>query len=347
MSVERYVTTFLFKIYKSLVRCFRWTGLGKRWPFESIHHALVAWLKPRSVSIGKHTLILDRKDSCKLSSSDAHVFELEFLRGRIRPGDVVLDIGANIGLYTLVFAECVQDSGHVFAFEPHPPSFALLERNIQLNGVGNVTLVPCAVSDETGTTDLYVSRTHNGIHRIHKSPLCREVIRVPSVRLDDYFAQYDRSIDLVKIDIEGEEYRALQGMKQILRSNPSIGLFLEYAPCWIQEAGFPLDQVPSLLREDGFELFHVNERAKHVEPVDLPRVTEAYPARTKEVTNFWCARSAYKIMQPGFVLGSTERPVRRAETTVSGQRDSPTDRTMRAVVENRPAQERPDGIGRK
>src|SRR5207253_6545315 len=96
--------------------------------------------------------------------------ETYLVERRVREGDVVLDIGANIGYYTLVFAELVGDSGRVFAFEPEPANFALLSENTGLNGRANVTLVNAAVADAGGRLPLYLAGENKGDHRLFDSP---------------------------------------------------------------------------------------------------------------------------------------------------------------------------------
>ncbi|MCA9414897.1 MAG: FkbM family methyltransferase, partial [Candidatus Omnitrophica bacterium] len=101
-------------------------------------------------------------------------------------GDTVLDIGAHIGLFTLVMAREVGPKGRVFSFEPCPESHHLLAENIRTNGLSNVTLVEAAVGEETGWTTLFLNPLNSGDHRTHPTSQSGESVRVETIRLDDF-----------------------------------------------------------------------------------------------------------------------------------------------------------------
>jgi len=116
---------------------------------------------------------------------------------------VVVDIGANIGYYTLIFARLVGEQGRVFAFEPDPANFSLLAKNVAVNNYHNVELIQKAVSDQTGNARLYLSPKSTVDHRIYSSNDNRKFIDVEAVRLDDYFLDNNGKIDFIKMDIQG------------------------------------------------------------------------------------------------------------------------------------------------
>lgn len=132
--------------------------------------------------------------------------ETRIIEGRVGEGDVVVDVGANIGYYTLLLSQLVGEGGHVFAFEPEPTNFALLTQNVSLNDRENVTLVNAAVADTSGRLPLYLAGENKGDHRLFDSPEeTRDSVLVDVVRLDAYFAEYPRALDFIKIDIQGSE----------------------------------------------------------------------------------------------------------------------------------------------
>ena len=96
-------------------------------------------------------------------------FEAELYRKAVKEGMTVLEIGANIGFFTLLFSRLAGEKGKVFAFEPDPDNFRLLEKNAQANGCTNTVCVKKAVSDRTGTEQLFVSEEHRGDHRLFDS----------------------------------------------------------------------------------------------------------------------------------------------------------------------------------
>ena len=148
-----------------------------------------------------------------------------------------MDIGANIGYYTLIFARLVGETGRVFAFEPDPANFALLKKNIETNGYHNVVLEQKAVSSTTGSLKLYISEDSAGDHKIYDSGEARQFIEIEAVSLDDYFSHKDGAVDCIKMDIQGAEWAALQGMSTLLSDTINMKLFMEYWPDGLEDFG--------------------------------------------------------------------------------------------------------------
>ena len=136
-------------------------------------------------------------------------------RDLVKEGMVVLDIGANVGYYSLIVAQLVGEKGAVFAFEPAPDNLALLARNIKVNGFSNITPVPKAVSNKTGKGRLFLGNdtvSHSMYERHEKGSIEIEV-----TSLDVFMENINRPVDLVKIDVEGSEMRVLEGMLETIR----------------------------------------------------------------------------------------------------------------------------------
>ena len=91
-----------------------------------------------------------------------------------------------------------------------------------MNGYRNITLVEKAVSNRNGKNKLYISENSTGIHRIYDTRDGRKFIEIESIRLDDYFKSYNGRIDWIKIDIEGAEWAAIQGMPLLLEKNKNL-----------------------------------------------------------------------------------------------------------------------------
>ena len=188
-----------------------------------------------------HRMYLDPKDSADLSINGIYEpLETELLQKEMGPGDVVLDIGAHIGYYTLIFARRVGPSGRVFAFEPEPDNIALLEKNIGLNGYHNVTLIQKAVSKKAGAARLYLAEKNSGDNRMYDSHERRRSVEIETVALDDYFAAYDAPISLIKMDIQGAEHAALCGMSELLRRNKGVRIVSEFWPAGLKLFGVDL-----------------------------------------------------------------------------------------------------------
>jgi FkbM family methyltransferase len=223
-----------------------------------------------------HKMFLDHKDSLYLSLNGVfEPFATKCVKKIIKKGDVVLDIGANIGYYTLIFAKLVGNSGKVFAFEPEPKNFALLVKNIEINGYKNIICVKKAVSDENGTIKLYLSESNMGDHRIYNSHDSRKAVKIETVRLDDYFKDYKGRIDFIKMDIQGGELKAIKGMDYFLRKNGCRKMLTEFWPNGIKNSGSNPQQYINLLLKYGFDIYKVNEEKEKLELANIPELLKS------------------------------------------------------------------------
>lgn len=151
----------------------------------------------------------------------------QLLRHVVRPGMTVVDVGANVGLYTRLFSRLVTPSGRVVAFEPDPGTFALLKRNTA--GLGNVEVVEAAVSNASGRAVLYRNRWSDTLNSLRPGPDHDETMEVKTVRLDDFFSGKPPPA-VIKIDVEGAEPLVLQGMGKCLAGPEFRGVLVEYCP---------------------------------------------------------------------------------------------------------------------
>jgi FkbM family methyltransferase len=193
----------------------------------------------------------------------------------------VVDLGAHIGYYSVLAAMEVGPSGHVYAFEPDPFTLPLLRRNVQACGYeGVVTVVPKAVSNTAGKTELFLGRG-SGITSIYRArdsrrgPVVveRGTATVETISLNAYFAELGwPPVDLVKMDIEGAERVALEGMLELARRNPRLRLIVEFCPQHIKDAGATPEELFKSLRRVGFaRIWVASDRLKPVHvPQDLP-----------------------------------------------------------------------------
>jgi FkbM family methyltransferase len=140
------------------------------------------------------------------------------IRSILRPGDVVLDVGANVGVVTLQAASLVGPSGHVFAFEPLTQLSTLLRNSIAENKFNNITIIECALSDKPGVGRMEVAPTSLGCASLSESgngQVCE------MKRLDDIeFGDETKSPRLLKIDVEGHESRVFAGGERFFRECP-------------------------------------------------------------------------------------------------------------------------------
>ena len=162
--------------------------------------------------------------------------ELDILKKIISKKMIVIDIGANIGLYTSILSKLVGDKGKVFAFEPDPNNFRLLKKCITKNNLCNVTLERKAISNNSHQGYLYQSGYNSGDNRIYKSNNNFRKIIIDTITLDSYFKEIPK-VNFIKMDIQGSEYLAFQGMQKIIFKNKNITIFSEFCPTMLKRCG--------------------------------------------------------------------------------------------------------------
>lgn len=219
-------------------------------------------------------MYLDPTDALELRTNKKFErFETELVKKEIKKGDVVIDIGANIGYYTLVFSQIVGTDGRVYAFEPDPNNFALLKKNIEINNLKNVVLIQKAVSDVSKPLSLYLCDYNHAQHRIYPSPRCNEKIMVESTTIDEYFSEsefYNR-INFVKIDVEGAEYDVIEGMQKTLKSNPELKILCEFSPKQIREHRLKPEDILNQLLRYNFKIYPITTAGEKIIPIDYTK----------------------------------------------------------------------------
>ncbi|MEK9154019.1 MAG: FkbM family methyltransferase [Patescibacteria group bacterium] len=166
----------------------------------------------------------------------------------ILPGMTILDIGGHIGYFTRLFSRLAGPHGKVFAFEPDPYNFALLKKNTAR--LPNVTLVNAAVSDKKGIIDFYQIEDSTGCHTTIPTNAPAKKFSVDAVTIDDFGADFFP--DVIKMDIEGGEPRALLGMKNLLASGRSLRIVMELNPEALGRSGTTASAVIASMKERGF-----------------------------------------------------------------------------------------------
>jgi FkbM family methyltransferase len=182
---------------------------------------------------------------------------LEVLLSFVKENTVFLDVGANLGFFTLQVGRRVLHSGRVYAFEPHPKLLKLLRWNVHLNGLmGTVTCFPFGLSDQNSAAKFSYPIGHLGGGAVGDLSDNADYDTVDSElrRLDDVLGS-DFSCDLVKIDVEGHELNVLNGMRRIVANSPEIKiLFEKLSPNVGTEEAFE-----EYFRGSGFDLYQVRD----------------------------------------------------------------------------------------
>jgi FkbM family methyltransferase len=180
--------------------------------------------------------------------------EYEAFRSVVRPGMVALDVGANVGSYSVLLGQWVGSSGKVFAFEPAPVAHAGLVNHIALNGLdGVVHPVAAAIGDREGFAPFVASPTA-GEGRLAASSDTSST-SVPTMTIDSFCLARDINPDFIKIDVEGWELPALRGArKTIARNRRRLALFVEMHPSLWPIIGVTKDEVLAEIAEQSLEI---------------------------------------------------------------------------------------------
>ncbi len=147
---------------------------------------------------------------------------INFIKSQIKPGDYFFDIGANVGCFSLTASTCVGDTGKVYAFEPVPKVFNRLNENIGLNGIKNISSIPKALFDKDTILKFYLASQENmGMSSIQEHDnMSGEVVELGAISLDSFIESNNITrVDFIKMDIEGAELKALQGMINTIRKH--------------------------------------------------------------------------------------------------------------------------------
>jgi FkbM family methyltransferase len=214
-------------------------------------------------------------------------FMVELMKELIRPGMVVLDLGANLGYYTLLAARQVGATGKVYAFEPDPRNYSCLVRGIQRNGFSaRVTAIPKAVSDNIGTATFLLNTTRPTNSSMFLSPGKIKRVEVDCTTVDDFIEDMV-VVDVIKMHIEGAEYHALKGMERTIeRASNNLVMFIAVQPRQLQAACSSAKALIERLEELGFTVMLIdeqNQRLSSIESdIEVVKFVNLYCSRCKK-----------------------------------------------------------------
>jgi FkbM family methyltransferase len=197
---------------------------------------------------------------------------IELFKKHLRPGMTVIDGGAHIGLFTLLAARLVGPNGRVFSFEPDPYNFQCLAFNVEQNSYHNVTTVQKLIADRIGNAIFYQSSgtissslgNRNENSNFFKGTSVKK-LDVQSTTLD---AELDEiPADVIKLDIEGAEPLAVQGMNKIIQKGHPLVLFAEINPSALTSLGSSPELLIRSLRNLGFDVYFIDESKRGLIPL--------------------------------------------------------------------------------
>ncbi len=284
---------FLFSLYKKCMKKFSFGyGLSKFYPIKIVIKKIESNFKSDFAIVQGNKMFLDPGDSLDLSLRGVYgELDTNIVKNEIKSGDIVIDVGANIGYYTLIFAKLVGNTGKVIAFEPEPKNFELLKKNIAVNKLSNVILEQKIVSDNNKRTKLFLANSGIVGHHINTTKNNQNFIEVDSITLDDYLDKNNltNKINFLKIDVEGAEMKVLEGAKTILQ-NQNLKIFTEFNRLVIKKLGMDPRQILSLLTNNGFKLFLPNYKLNNISETNVDELLSSKETILENL-NILCKKS--------------------------------------------------------
>lgn len=202
---------------------------------------------------------------------------LDIIEKCLRPGDIFLDVGANIGLMSLLASTCISPAGRVYAFEPEPHTFRLLQKNISMNSIQNILTFNIGLGATKGSQEIYNNQDDNrGTSSFikHTSEAVKAA-EVPVTTLDDFIIENQiHSVRMMKVDVEGWEMEVLKGAQTLLSSPQAPIVCIEYNTSFPNHADI-YDFLVSMNTYQMYILSHANWRVSRLVQIqslnDMPQ----------------------------------------------------------------------------
>ncbi len=257
----------LTPVLRGYLRRFPGTA-GKEVLWERVVNPYLAWESYRFVAptVFGRRLAGDTKDMIQQHIYYFGLWEPEltdWIARQLRPGDTFIDVGANIGYYSLLASALVGESGRVTAIEASPVIFQQLQANLERNQVTNVRCVNVAAADCRGTLPLFRGPDHNaGQTSLLGRPGLAPAGKVEAAPLADILERREvLEARLIKIDVEGAEAKVLPGLIPVLDSTQSdLEVIVELHPQYLTEPGKSADELVELVRSAGFTAYRLDNK---------------------------------------------------------------------------------------
>lgn len=202
-------------------------------------------------------------------------YETMLVLQHLQPGSVFLDIGANIGYYTVLAGAAVGVRGLVIAYEPDGENFRLLERNIALNDLTNVRPFRAALGEHSSQGSMYLSHDNRGNHRLFDEGDGRRTTAVEILKGDEHVARITERLDFIKIDTEGYEAHVLAGLRAMILANRAhLGMVIEFWPYGLRQAHTSGTQLLEALAEYDLPLYIIDHLALRLMPARVDELQQ-------------------------------------------------------------------------
>lgn len=214
-----------------------------------------------------------------------------FLRNHLQKGQTAWDIGANIGYFSLEFARSVGPEGKVLSFEPHPEIFQVLQRNIKRNKYKNIKLFNQACGSSPGETKLFFSTENEGNHKIIENSNSNHFALTEVVTLSTFLNEYSPS--LIKMDIEGAELLALQGLGHENLKKLAIDFVIEYHPYEMSFFEIEGEEILDFFMSSGYKFR--NLAYPDAPNISKEEILKKYKKEDRSLTNLFCSKAIDQV----------------------------------------------------
>lgn len=252
------------------------------------HRAIWRLTRSNRVLINGFDLETDLHDSMQLARGYFEVEEVAWYNEHIRPGERVLELGTNMGYFACVFSRLVGPAGSYVGYEPDPMLRAIADRNLETNGFGAMAEVrEAAVADKAGSATFYrAGRNYgnNALFHYQRDARWGTSFDVRVVTLDEEFPE--REFDFVKMDIQGAEAAALEGMATMLAHRPPRLMLLEYWPHGQQQMGRDPREMIDRVLDAGYTVVEVGT----TKPIDVDELLVRCNPENQRWVNLGCFR---------------------------------------------------------
>ncbi|MDH4452071.1 MAG: FkbM family methyltransferase [Verrucomicrobiota bacterium] len=200
---------------------------------------------------------------CRFLSSSYEPDVWSWLKQRTVPGSIILDVGAQFGLYSMLAARHIGADGRIFAFEPSPDTVAVLRRHLTNNGMTDcVEIVQAAVGPEEGEVTFYMAGTHpsNTLAPTTVDPVMLTPVKVKAITVDGFCRQRHLKPTILKIDVEGWELQVLRGATEVVQ-DPALTICVEMHPYAWESAGYTAADFTFFVEASGLEIVPLTGQA--------------------------------------------------------------------------------------
>ena len=253
---------------------FIYTEVLKPKPLKALTNAILLRIIPETIQVGPATLHLDPNDPVVSGALTLRVYEHseQALFAKYLHGDMTLvDIGANLGLYTVVSMHHLDAGGRIVAFEPHPKTYEFLQKSVAANQTNGkicprVDIFKLAATPEPSTQELRLNPENRGDNRTYHGTYQGkteewDTLPVEGRPVDDVLAELGiDEVNFVKIDIQGYEQKAISGFQKTLACSQNVILLSEFWPKGLKESGGGAIEYLQMLTNLGFTLYVLNQK---------------------------------------------------------------------------------------